>query len=157
MPPIDLLCALLLLTAAAGIIHRQRNRRHEAVFRDLAVENHMHYSPRDSLRLTPRVATLIPLPGASAVKVVDLLYRTDEQLHHYVFTAEYTVGVTGPKHRIRRAAAFTESKTTADSISPIRLAPEQSSLLEQYQTLVAGNSKHEAAKPSIEGPETKFE
>ncbi len=143
MPPIDLLCGLLLLTAIAAGIHRQRRWREEAVFRQLAVEKQMHYSPRDSLRLTPRVANIIPLPGASAVRVVDLLYRTDDHRHHYVFTAEYTLGVTGPKHRIRRAAAFSESKSASDSVSPIRLAPAESSLIEQYHALLRENSNDE--------------
>jgi hypothetical protein len=120
------------------VIHRYRHRREEAVFRKLAIEHQMHYSSRDSLRLTPRVATILPLPGASAVRVIDLLYRTDDRLHYYVFTAEYTLGVAGPKHRIRRAAAFTESKTASDSISPIRLGPAEAPLFEQYLALLAG-------------------
>jgi hypothetical protein len=69
--------------------------------------------------------------------VIDLLYRTDEQTHYYVFTAEYTVGVLSPKHRIRRAAAFTESKSAAAVEPMIRLGSEEVSLVEQYRRLVA--------------------
>ncbi len=140
MPPIDLLCGLLLLTAVAVVINRYRRRREETVYRKLAVDHHMHYSARDSLRLTPRVATFIPLPGASAVRVIDLLYRTDDQLHYYVFTAEYTLGVTGPKHRIRQAAAFTDSKSAADVNSPIRLGAIELPLIEQYRALLTDPS-----------------
>jgi hypothetical protein len=140
MPPIDLLCALLLLTAAAIGINRHRRRREERIYRKLAVDNHMHYSARDSLRLTPRVATYIPLPGASAVRVIDLLYRSDEHSHYYVFTAEYTLGVTGPKQRIRQAAAFTESKSAADVNSPIRLGAMELPLVDQYRALLSHSS-----------------
>ncbi len=137
MPPIDLLCGLLLLTAGAAVFYRQWHRREQAIYQQLAAEHQMHYSPRDPLRLTPRVAAQIPLPGASAVRVVDLLYRTDDRFHYYVFTAEYTVGVAGPKHRVRRAAAFTESKSTSAAPSTIRMARPEISLIEQYKSLIA--------------------
>jgi hypothetical protein len=136
MPPIDLFIGLLLLTVAAVVIHRLWHRREQAIYRQLAVEHRMHYSPRDPLRLTPRVAAQLPLPGASAVRVIDLLYRTDDQNHFYVFTAEYTIGVAGPKHRIRRAAAFTESKSAGAASNPIRLGPEEKSLVDQYRALI---------------------
>ncbi len=136
MPPIDLLCGLLFLTAAAVVINRKAHHRQQAIFRQLAVEHQMHYSPRDPLRLTPRVAAVLPLPGAAAVRVIDLLYRTDDQFHYYVFTAEYTTGVAGPKNRIRRAAAFTESKTAGGSPGSIRLAAVDLPLVEQYKSLV---------------------
>lgn len=123
-------------TVGAVLINRVLLRRQQAVYRQLAIERHMHYSPRDPLRLTPRVASQIPLPGASAVRVIDLLYRTDEQFHYYVFTAEYTIGVAGPKHRIRRAAAFAESKTVSAMPATIRMGAEELPLVEQYRLLM---------------------
>lgn len=136
MPPSYLLCGLLLLTAAAVVANRYLQRRKRAAYRQLAIQRHMHYSPYDPLRLTPRVAAQIPVPGAAAVRVIDLLYRTDEQFHHYVFTAEYTVGVAGPKHRLRRAAAFSESKSAAGAACAIRMAPADLPLIEQYKVLM---------------------
>ena len=136
MPPIDLLGILLLVTIGGVGVERWRRRRHQAVYRQLAIEQRLHYSPNDPLRLTARVAAQLPMPGAAGVRVIDLLYRTDEQNHYYVFTAEYTVGVVGPKHRIRRAAAFTESKSGVGICNPIRLGPADLPLIQQYRALI---------------------
>jgi hypothetical protein len=136
MPPIVLLGILLAITVAAVIADRWHRRRRQAVYRRLAIEYRMHYSPGDPLRLTPRVAAQLPLPGAAGVRVIDLLYRTDEQSHFYVFTAEYTVGVVGPKHRVRRAAAFTESKSESETAHIVRLGPADLPLVEQYRALI---------------------
>jgi hypothetical protein len=136
MPPIDLLIILILVTVAAWLIDRWLHRRCHAAFREMALAYKMHYSPNDPLRLTPRIAAQLPIPGAAAVRVIDLLYRTDEQNHYYVFTAEYTVGVVGPKRRVRRAAAFTESKLGEGSPQPVRLGPAELSLVEQYRSLM---------------------
>jgi hypothetical protein len=136
MPPIVLLGILLSITLAAVIVDRWNRRRGQAVYRRLAVEHHMHYSPGDPLRLTPRVAAQLPVPGAAGVRVIDLLYRTDDQSHYYVFTAEYTVGVVGPKHRVRRAAAFTESKFAAQAENIIRMGPADLPLADQYRALI---------------------
>ncbi len=98
----------------------------------------MHFSLFDRLRLTDRVAQAIPIPGAAAVRVFDLLYHSDAGRHHYVFTVEYTLGVVQSKHRLRRAAAFSEprQKGTGQSASPIRMAPPELTLLEQYRYLL---------------------
>jgi hypothetical protein len=137
MPPIDLLGILLLITLGGVLTDRWRRRRTQVVFRELAIEHRMHYSAGDPLRLTPRVAAQLPMPGAAGVRVIDLLYRTDEQNHYYVFTAEYTVGVVGPKHRVRRAAAFSESKSIAGLPMVIRMGPADLPLIEQYRALIA--------------------
>jgi hypothetical protein len=136
MPPIDLLILLLLATAIAWATDRWRRSRVHSAYREMAVAHRMHYSPGDPLRLTPRVAARFPVPGAAAVRIIDLLYRTDEQNHHYVFTAEYTLGVVGPKNRIRRTAAFTESKLGEAAPQPIRLAPAELPLVEQYRRIL---------------------
>jgi len=136
MPPIDLLLALILLSAAAWTLDRWWQSHGQAAYRELARTHRMHYSPGDPLRLTPRIAAQLPLPGAAAVRVIDLLYRTDEQNHYYVFTAEYTIGVVGPKLRVRRAAAFTESKAAGANPKPVRLGPVELSLVEQYRALI---------------------
>jgi hypothetical protein len=138
MPPIDLLGILLLVTLGGVLTDRWLRKRNQTVFRQLALEHRMHYSAGDPLRLTPRVAAQLPMPGAAGVRVIDLLYRTDEQNHYYVFTAEYTVGVVGPKHRIRRAAAFSESKAIAGSPMVIRMGPADLPLIEQYRILIVG-------------------
>jgi hypothetical protein len=137
MPPIDLLIVLLIMTVGAWLLDRWIHHRSHAAYREMAIAFKMHYSPNDPLRLTPRIAARLPIPGAAAVRVIDLLYRTDEHNHYYVFTAEYTVGVVGPKYRVRRAAAFTESKLGGDTFHPVRLASSELSLVEQYRSLMA--------------------
>jgi hypothetical protein len=136
MPPIDLLGILLVITAGAVVIDRLRRQRSQAVYRQFANNLHMHYSPRDPLRLTARVAAQLPIPGAAGVRVIDLMYRTDDENHYYVFTAEYTVGVVGPKHRVRRVAACSENKAGGGITHPIRLAPVELSLIDQYRSLM---------------------
>ena len=68
--------------------------------------------------------------------MLDLLYRTEESNHHYVFTAEYTIGVIGPKTRIRRAASFSEAKAAAVGPVVIRMGSHDISLSEQYEALL---------------------
>ena len=136
MPPIDLLGCLLLATAGAVAWSRLLHRRGQAEYRRLAVQHRMHYSPADPLRLTPRVAARLPIPGAAAVRVIDLLYRTDDLTHYYIFTVEYTIGVYGPKRRVRQAAGFTESKAEEKEPIVIRMGSLDASLVEQYQTLI---------------------
>ena len=136
MPPIYLLLALLLVTFWAWFIDRWISGRGRAAYRELALSRGMHYSPNDPLRLTPRIAAQLPIPGAAAVRVIDLLYRTDEKNHYYVFTAEYTVGVVGPKQRVRRAASFVESKSADGETQPMLLAPGDLPIIEQYRSLL---------------------
>ncbi len=137
MPPIDLLGILLAVTAASVGWDRWIRGRHQAVYQQLANEHRMHYSPRDPLRLTPRVVAQLPIPGAAGVRVIDLMYRSDEQNHYYVFTAEYTVGVVGPKRRIRRVAACSESKSGGGIAVPVRMASPELPLIEQYLQILS--------------------
>jgi hypothetical protein len=136
LPPIFLLFALLLLTAGAVVVDAYYRRQRHGVFRLLAVEHRMHYSARDSLRLTPRVAAALPIPGAAAVRVIDLVYRSDDVAHHYVFTAEYTIGVIGPKTRVRRAGSFSEGKSASSNAIVVRLGSNDVPLIEQYRVLI---------------------
>jgi hypothetical protein len=146
MSPLTLLSVLILLTAAGVVIDGFLHKKRQRVYRQLASEHQMHYSPRDPLRLTPRVAGHLPVPGAAAVRVTDLLYRTDDQSHHYVFTAEYSVGVAASRHRHRRVVAFSESKTQAGDTPTLRLAPVELPLLEQYRRLIVGGSAQNVVK-----------
>ena len=136
VPPLVLLAALVLTTAVAVFVDRGRRRTAAAAYRRLAVAHEMHYSRGDPLRLTPRVAAALPVPGAAAVRVIDLLYRTDAAGHRYVFTAEYTVGVVATKRRVRRAAAFDEPRGAVAPVPVIRLADPGAPLTEQYRELL---------------------
>lgn len=97
----------------------------------------MNYTPSDQFRLTPRVARNFPVPGASRVRVVDLIYGIDCDLYRYVFTAEYTAGIVTRKHRVRRAGSFSEPRERGGDApeSAVTLAPAHLPLLEQYHRL----------------------
>jgi hypothetical protein len=137
MPPIDLLEILVGLTIVAMAVDRWFRLREQTLYRQLATEHRMHYSPGDPLRLTPRVAAHLSIPGAAGVRVIDLLYRTDEQNHYYIFTAEYTLGAAGPKHRLRRGASFIESKSVSPIQTAVQLGDADLPLIQQYQSLIA--------------------
>ena len=136
MPPLILLALLVAATVVARVVDGVARRRRAVAYGLLAVAHDMHYSPGDPLRLTPRVAAALPVPGAAAVRVIDLLYRTDDAGHHYVFTAEYTVGVVNVKRRVRRAAAFDEPRGTTVPPAAVRLGPEHLELAGQYESLL---------------------
>lgn len=138
MPPFYFLGILIALTLAAGGREFFQRRRLHRTLRQLAVERQMHFSPRDQLRLTPRVAASLPIPGPASVRVMDLIYGSNEEQYRYIFTAEYTVGVTRSKKRVRRAAMFTEPRQRAavPACCAIRLASPELPLIEQYEELL---------------------
>jgi len=138
MPPIILLAAVCALTAAALMTDSLRRGRVHCALRKLAVEQRMHFSAYDQLRLAPRVANGLDVPGAAAVGIVDLLYASEDGRYRYIFTVEYTTGVVQSKRRIRRAAAFSEPRERTATVPPcaIRMAPIELPLLEQYRWLL---------------------
>jgi hypothetical protein len=138
MPPIIILAVVCALTAAALMADSLRRGRIQCVLRRLAVEQRMHFSAYDQLRLAPRVASGLDVPGAAAVGIVDLLYCSEDGQYRYIFTVEYTTGVVQSKRRIRRAAAFSEPRERSATVPPcaIRMAPLELSLLEQYRWLI---------------------
>ena len=140
MPPLILLAIVTVATVAAALAESVGRRRRAAVYRRLAVAHDMHYSAGDPLQVTARVAAALPVPGAAAVRVIDLLYRTDAAGHHYVFTAEYTVGVVAAKRRLRRAAAFDEPRDATAAPAAVRLGDGRATLAEQYRSLLTAPS-----------------
>jgi hypothetical protein len=138
MPPIILLAAICALTAAAMMADVLRRRHLHRGLRRLAVEQRMHFSMHDQLRLAPRVAGGLNVPGAAAVGIIDLLYASQDGQYRYVFTVEYTTGVVQSKRRVRRAAAFSEPRERSATVPPcaIRMAPPDLPLLEQYRWLL---------------------
>ena len=134
--PSVVLGALSALTGLAVLLDALARRRRTRELRALAAELRMNYSPRDVLRLAPRVAGRLPLPGAADVLVRDVIYRTEGDRYRYIFTAEYTFGAVRRKSRVLRVATFTEprDRTDGDAIA-VTLAPSELSLQEQYRTL----------------------
>jgi hypothetical protein len=106
-PAIYLLFLLAILFAAvvAGAMSRFRRRRK---LRICARKWNMHFAPGDRLRLARRIAEQFPVIGAANISVRDLLFRTEESRHQYLFTVDYTVGVIRGKVGRSTVAGFSE-------------------------------------------------
>ena len=137
MTPLLFLAIVLTLTAIAVIAQQILRRRHLARLADLAQEWKMHFSAIDRFRLTPRIAQRLPVPGAAAVRVVDLIYGIDRDRYRYVFSTEYTIGVLRSKTGVRRIGTFSEPRDRSASAAPDELifAPENLPVIEQYRHL----------------------
>jgi hypothetical protein len=147
MTPLEFLALMLTVTALAAGVHFVRRRRHVARLRRLASEWELHFSAVDRFRLAPRIAQRLPVPGAAAVRVVDLLYGIERQNYRYVFATEYTTGVLRSKSGVKRVATFCEPREAgggggggggAAGTNPCELvfAPEGLDLIEQYRHLL---------------------
>ena len=140
MPPLEFLIFLIAITAGAAAVEAGRRYRHMRALRRLAAERGMHFSSTDRFRLAPRVAQRLPVPGAAAVRVLDLLYGVERDNYRYVFAAEYTTGVLRSKTGVRRVATFAEPRDPAGNrtsdIGDLVFAPEGLSLVEQYKHLL---------------------
>jgi hypothetical protein len=139
MSPLLFLVLTLLITAAAVTLDFLSRRRLRCQLQALATELKMAYSHHDRFALADRVAEHFPIPGAAAVRVIDLLYSSDAGSYRYLFSAEYTCGVIRSKRRMLRAVTLREPKGRGDpSIwSNMQLAPEKLSLIDQYRHLAA--------------------
>jgi hypothetical protein len=136
MTPLQFLFLIVTATlVAAGVqwVQRQRNIRE---LRDLADEWQLHFSAADPFRLAPRVALALPVPGAAAVRVTDLIYGLEGGGYRYIFRTEYTIGVLRTKTSIRRVVTFREAKDApAGARIEVLFAPEEKPLIEQYRYL----------------------
>ncbi|MGA2441636.1 MAG: hypothetical protein ABSH08_11800 [Tepidisphaeraceae bacterium] len=100
-----LLLGILLVGVSAGGGSQFRCRRK---LRACAGRWNMHFAPGDRLALARRIVGHFPVPGAASISVRDLLYRTAENRHQYLFTVDYTVGVIRGKVGQSRVAGFSE-------------------------------------------------
>lgn len=136
VPPGVLLVALLGLTLTVLLAESVRQARQADAVRRLAGRWRMTFGRRDTLRLTARVARWFPVPGAAALRVFHVVYGTEGDRYRYVFTAQYTLGVTGPKRRHTRVATFAEPRDRRDDDeATVVLADEGLTLMEQYEAL----------------------
>ena len=140
MIPLTFLASVLALTFSAFIGHRLWRRGISEKFRRLAVGHQMHYAERDLFQITPRVVERFPIPGASDLRVMDVIYQREADRCRYLFTIEYTMGVVRTKRRIRRAATFCEPRDQACPTpwSALELAPVELCLADQYAHLCRG-------------------
>ena len=142
MTPAQFLGLVVTLTALAAAWQLVLRQRHVTRLQRLAEQWNMHYSSTDRFRLAPRVAQRLPVPGAAAVRVVDLLYGVEKDNYRYLFATEYTVGVLRTKLGLRRVATFAEPRDPSKHAAPtlcgdeeLVFAPESLSLIEQYRHL----------------------
>ncbi|MEA2711014.1 MAG: hypothetical protein QOF78_3615 [Phycisphaerales bacterium] len=137
MTPLEFLAFMLCFTGVAGLIQYLRRRRHTGALRKLAAEWHMHFSAADRFRLAPRIAQQIPVPGAAAVRVIDLLYGVERQNYRYIFATEYTTGVLRSKTGVRRVATFCEPREPGKGETrELTFAPEGLPVIDQYKHLL---------------------
>jgi hypothetical protein len=148
MSPLLFLGLTLLITASAVTFDflTRRRRRHE--LQALATELKMAYSPRDRFALADRVAEHFPIPGAAALRVIDLLYSSDASHYRYLFSAEFTLGVIRSKSRMIRAVTLREPKGRSDPAiwANMLLAPADLPLIEQYRHLAKQISAAELSR-----------
>jgi hypothetical protein len=136
MSPTEFLVLVVIVTVTVSAAWRAVERRRRSAIRRLASAWQMHYTPTDRFRLAPRVAPRLPVPGAAAVRVKDLIYGLEGDQLRYIFIAEYTTGTVAAQHRRESVATFAEPRERRDD-SPVELllAPPGLSVVEQYQHL----------------------
>jgi hypothetical protein len=139
LPPLLLLSTLLALTALALVVHKFLRHRIKRRLRRMAGDWKMRYVERDLFHLAPRIATIIPVPGAADLRVIDVIYGSEGETHRYLFTAEYTRGVVGRHEREQRVMTFAEPKepTRENPPTPLVCAPQDVPIVEQYRHLHA--------------------
>jgi len=136
MTPLQFLFLIVTMTLVAAGVQWVQRQRHVRELRDLAAEWQLHYSASDCFRLAPRVAQMLPVPGAAAVRVSDLIYGLEGSGYRYIFRTEYTIGVLRTKTGIRRVGTFREPKDApAGARIEVLFAPEEKPLIEQYRYL----------------------
>ena len=136
MSPTQFLVLVVILTVGVSTATRILDRRRRAVLRRLAASWQMHYTPFDRFRLAPRVAPRLPVPGAAAVRVKDLIYGLEGDQLRYIFVAEYTTGTIAAEHRRESVVSFAEPRERRDD-GPVELlvAPAGLGVVEQYEHL----------------------
>jgi hypothetical protein len=137
MTPLAFLAATLGITIGAWVTHGFLRRRSTTELRDLAHRYQAHYAATDRFGILPHVLERFPIPGAANLAVFDVLYGQDHDRYRYIFTIEFTLGVILQKRRLRRAGLLSETRESrgGEGWSNLTLAPEEFSLLKQYEAL----------------------
>ena len=155
--PAWLLIALLGLTLAGLLIESIRRRRRTEAVRALAARWRMNFGRGDTLKLAPRVATQLPVPGAAALRISHVIYGIRGESYRYIFTVEYTLGVVGPKARFARVGTLTEPRDRRrGGEATLTLADEGLPLIEQYESLGEETGQKEES-PLVPAPGTPGE
>ncbi|HEV8378754.1 MAG TPA: hypothetical protein VGP99_07880 [Tepidisphaeraceae bacterium] len=134
--PFVFFISLLCVMAIVWTLHRVMRHAHKKQLRSLASQWGMQYAQRDLFNLAARVAAEFPIVGVADLVIRDMIYATQGDRHRYVFTAEYTLGVIDRHRREARAVTFCDPRDSGGQCAtPLILAPEELSLIEQYRQL----------------------
>jgi len=128
---------LVLALPLTGLLAQHLQSRERRALEMLARDKNLHFACDDRFKIAPKVAELLPTPGAADVRVYDVMYGKDGARYHFVFTVEWTEGVVRWKRRVRRVASFSEEKenTTEQARMHLRLSGDEGKRLKQYQSL----------------------
>lgn len=139
MSPLAFLASTLALSLAAFVAHRVIRHRRRKLLRRMAGEWRMRYSAPDLFHITQRIAPGFPVPEATDLRALDVVYGTHGDRHRYLFTAEYNLGRADRHKRTARAGTYCEPLDPAKGSppTPLVLAPPELGLLEQYAWLHA--------------------
>src|SRR5690242_13855208 len=132
IPPLLFFAVLLIGTLALFLVQVSADRVHRRRMTALAREWRMHYARDDRFNLAPRVAERLSVPGAADVRIVDLIYGSEQGTRRYVFSAHYTRGVVRWKRREKCVASLSE---TREEWTGLVVAPAELSLVEQYRSV----------------------
>jgi len=130
---------ILILAVLAAVVGHSALRSYlqRKQLRNLARKWNMHFAPGDRLRLAQRAARHFPIPGAASIRVRNLIFRTEESRHQYLFTVDYTIGIIRGKVGRSSVAGFEEPVTRGakSNLAPpvLFLAPRNLSFPAAYQ------------------------
>ncbi|GIW77147.1 MAG: hypothetical protein KatS3mg104_2210 [Phycisphaerae bacterium] len=132
----SILTAVTLLLLTIRFVDRWFDRRIQRTFSEWARQNRFRYNPIDRFHLATRIRERLPHPGAADVMVRDVMYRTDQQKHFYLFTAYYRTGTICGQKWFFLVAVVQETKgRSCDRFDDLRVA-DTGSRLSRYESLL---------------------
>lgn len=132
----SILGGVIILLLLIRLSDRWINRRVQRTFSAWARNNRVRYSPVDRFQLAARIQEHLPHPAAADVVVRDVMYRTDDQNHLYLFTARYRIGTVSGQKWIEWVGAVQETRCgSCDRFDHLQQA-EPGERLFQYASLL---------------------
>jgi hypothetical protein len=151
MIPAQCLIILIAMTTIAALAETVVVHLRRCMLRNLGKKWEMHFAAGDQLRLADRLAGKLPILGAANICVMDLLFSTDQNVHRYIFTVEFGVGVIRGKRRRWRVGGFQEPISRGITAMPecsLSLAPQDLPIAAAYQYVWESlNASHVAPVP----------
>jgi hypothetical protein len=145
-----LLSTLVAISLIAVAVQSSRRRKMRHALRALASEWRMTYASHDRLRISEKIHNQLPIPGAAALSVCDVVYGAQAGELRCVFTVEFTIGVIRRNSRVRRVGSLIESRDPGNAAAAgvFNLAPDEVPLIEQYRSLDPRGAQKTDSAPS---------